>query len=117
MRTRFRHIDVRFEVVDDHLVRTVAAIDGRSYVHRCSREVYGRVAHAMQSVGPEGATLQTLAIALDAPYSQVNVALEFLKERSCVETRHRRNYPASNFVLEDAMIELLALNQEPKEVR
>jgi len=117
MQTRFRKSDVRFDVADGHLVRTVTAADGRSYVHRCSREVYESVTHAMQSVGPDGATVDTLTVALDAPYTQVNVALEFLKERSCVQTRHRRNYPASDFVFEDAMIEFLALVEEPKEVK
>jgi len=117
MQTRFRKSDVRFDVADNHLVRTVTATDGRSYVHRCSRDVYESVAHAMQSVGPDGATVDTLAVALDAPYTQVNVALEFLKERSCVQTRHRRNYPSSDIVFEDAMIEFLALVEEQKEVR
>jgi hypothetical protein len=117
MQTRFRKSDVRFDVADGHLVRTVTATDGRSYVHRCSRDVYESVAHAMQSVGPDGATVDTLAVALDAPYTQVNVALEFLKERSCVQTRHRRNYPSSDIVFEDAMIEFLALVEEQKEVR
>jgi len=115
MQTRFRQSDVRFEVVDDHLVRTVAAADGRSYIHRCGREVYESVAHAMESVGIEGATLQTLAVALDAPYTQVNVVLEFLKERGCAVTRLRRNYPASNIVFEDAMTEFLFLSETGKE--
>jgi len=117
MRTRFRQSDVRFEVADGYLVRTVTAADGRSYIHRCSREVYESVAHAMQSVGPDGATVDTLAVALDAPYTQVNVALEFLKERGCVETRLRRNYPASDIVFEDAMIEFCALAERAKEVK
>ena len=117
MQTRFRKSDVRFDVADGHLVRTVTAADGRSYIHRCSREVYESVAHAMQSVGPDGTTGATLAAALDVPYTQVNVAIEFLKERSCVQTRHRRNYPASDIVFEDAMIEFCALAEGAKEVK
>lgn len=117
MQTRFRKSDVRFEVADGYLVRTVTAADGRSYIHRCSREAYESVAHAMQSVGPDGATVDTLAVALGAPYTQVNVALEFLKERGCVETRLRRNHPASDIVFEDAMIEFCALAEGAKEVK
>jgi hypothetical protein len=112
VKTRFRQSDVRFEVADGHLVRTVTAKDGRSYVHRCSREVFENVAHAMQTVGPDGATVETLAVALDVPYTQANVALEFLKERGCVVTRFRRNFPSSNVVFEDAMIEWYALIEE-----
>jgi len=112
MRTQYRNADVNFAVFNGHLVRTVTAADGRSYVHRCTRDVYEAVADAMQSVGEAGATGTTLATALSLPYSQVNVALEFLKERGCVTTHLRRSYPASKFVFEDAMIEYFALGQE-----
>ena len=105
MQTRIRHRDVRFEVVDDHLVRTVTGPDGRSYVHRCGHEAYRRVAFAFESCPPAGLTIVTLAPSLDLPNTQVNVALEFLKDRGCVVTRHRSNYPASDFVYEDALIE------------
>jgi len=107
MRTRSR--DVRFEVLDDRLVRTVRLADGREYVHRCTRRVYEEVARAIEEAGPAGVTLFPLAEAIDAPYTQVNVAFEFLKERGCVVTRLRRSYPASTFLFEDAMIEYLAL--------
>ena len=115
MRRRYRDEDrdVRFEVVDGHLVRTVVLPDGRGYVHRCTRETFEAVAHAIDERGDEGVTLDPLAEALDAPSTQANVALEFLKERGCVVTRGRRNYPASNVLFEDAMTEFCYLRDLP----
>ena len=109
MRTRMRQSDVRFEVVDDHLVRAVTGEDGRGYTHRCEHETYRGVAWAFEGCGGEGLTIPSLAEALDLPSTQVAVALDFLKERGCVVTRCRRNYPASGFVYEDALIEWHAL--------
>jgi len=111
MRRRYRHdeIDVRFEVVDGRLVRTVTMPGGHGYTHRCTRETFEAVAHAIEARRDEGVTLGMLAEALDAPFTQVNVTLEFLKERGCLVTRGRRNYPASNFLFEDAMIEFMYL--------
>ena len=119
MLARFRQKDVRFEVVDDHLVRTVSAPDGRCYVHRCTHEAYRTVAYAFESCGGQGLKILPLASDLDLPSTQVAVALDFLKERGCVVTRHRSNYPASGFVYEDALIEWHALadgeqEQEPR---
>ena len=109
MRRLIRQRDVRFEVIDDHLVQTVIGPDGRGYTHRCDRQTYEAVAHAIEEAGRAGVTLEPLARAIDAPYTQVNVALGFLKERGCLVTRLRRHYPASTFLFEDAMIEYHAL--------
>ena len=115
MRRRYRddQRDVRFEVLDGRLVRTVMLPGGRCYVHRCTREVFEAVAHAVEERGADGVTLDPLAAALDAPATQVNVALEFLKQRGCVVTRGRRNYPASNVLFEDAMTEFCYLRDLP----
>ena len=115
MRRRYRddQRDVRFEVIDGHLIRTVVLPDGRSYVHRCTRETFEAVAHGVEERSGAGVTLEPLAEALDAPSTQVNVALEFLKERGCVVTRSRRNYPASDVLFEDAMTEFCFLADLP----
>jgi predicted transcriptional regulator len=47
-------------------------------------------------------------------FTQVNVALEFLKERGIVDVRHRRCYPGTRDVHLDAMIEFHALAEERK---
>ncbi len=113
MRRSIRQRHVRFEVIDDRLVQTVTGPDGRGYTHRCGRPTYETVAHAIEQFGQAGVALQPLAMAVDAPWTQVNVALGFLKERGCLVTRLRRHYPASTFLFEDAMIEYHALAEEP----
>jgi len=111
MYKRFRKFDVRFSVCNGRLVRGVTAADGRAYAHRCTREIYAAVAEAMQSVGEEGATVDSLATGLNLPHAQVNVAVEFLKARGLLETHRRRNFPMSEAVLEDATAEFAALGQ------
>jgi hypothetical protein len=86
----------------------------RSYTHRCSRDIFRDVAHTIQERAAGGATLEELVEAMDAPYSQVNVALAFLKERGCVEVRRRRTFPASAWVYEDAMTEFMYLAGSPE---
>lgn len=116
--TRRRQRDVRFEVIDDHLVRTVTfpATSGggsSSYRHRCSRDVYEAVADVVDATPAqgEGVSLQSLSRDADLPLTQVNVALEFLKERGVVVTRGRRSYRSSDIALEDALVQFHALRE------
>ncbi len=113
MGVRHRDRNVLFDVVEDHLVRRVVFRDGRSYTHRCTRAMFKTVARAIEERAAEGVTLDPLAEALDAPSTQVNVALEFMKQRGCVVTRGRRSFPASNCMFEDAMIEYCYLADLP----
>ena len=94
MRRRPSGREVQFEVADGRLVRTVRFPDGGGYVHRCTQAIYEAVAHAAEETSDSGATLDVLAEKLDAPFTQVAVALDFLKEQGCVVTRLRLNYPA-----------------------
>jgi hypothetical protein len=74
------------------------------------------VAHAIAETPAEGegTTLILLARTEALAYTQVNVALEFLKERGIVDVRHRRCYPATRETYLDAMVEFCALAEEPK---
>lgn len=45
------------------------------------------------------------------PFTQVAVALAFLKERGIVDTRYRRNYAATRSVHLDAMTEFYAIGE------
>lgn len=110
MRPRERNVEFAFE--HGFLDRRVTFPDGRSYVHRCERAVFEVVARHLDAGGNVGETMTSIAEALDLPFTQVNVALEFLKERGCVVTRGRLSYPAGTFVYEDAMVELLALEED-----
>jgi biotin operon repressor len=105
---------VEYAVEDDgSLRRNVKLSDGTEYVHRCTREHYEQVAYAFTD--QQGHTLQQLAERLDLPFTQVNVAMEFLKERGCVVVKSkRRSYAASNFVFEDALMEYHAHRERDK---
>jgi len=98
-----------FEAVDDHLVRKVVPRRGEAYEHRCPRASFERVAHAVDEAGDDAFTLGTLVAHEDLPFTQVAVALAFLKERGIVETRYRRNYAATQCAHLDAMTEFYAL--------
>ena len=118
MKTNIRKRDVRFTVQDGCLVRTVAgdAGDGRTYTHRCAKAVFETVGWAVEELPREGGgtTLMMIARQENLPFTQVNVALEFMKERGLVDVRHRRCYPATRDVYLDAMVEYHALAEEPK---
>lgn len=101
--------DETFEVLDGHLIRRVVPARGRAYEHRCPRAAFERIAHAIDEVG-DGFSLETLAEHEGLPWTQVAVALAFLKERGVVETRYRRNYAESGCAYEDAMVEYLAID-------
>ncbi len=98
-----------FEVIDDHLVRNVVPRRGEPYEHRCPRVSFEQVAHAIDEAGNEGFTLELLVKREELPFTQVAVALAFLKERGIVETRYRRNYAATQCAHLDAMTEFYAL--------
>ena len=109
--TAARERDETFEVIDDHLVRKVVPRRGEPYEHRCPRASFEQVAHAIDETGNESSTLKSLVQREDLPFTQVAVALAFLKERGIVETRYRRNYAATEGVHLDAMTEYCALAQ------
>jgi len=117
MRQRRREPDdVAFTVTDGILAKTVHMPDGRSYVHRCTQDVYREVAWAIENHAATGVTMSSLAESTGAPYTQVNVALEFMKEHGCVDVRRRRSFPASGELYEDAMTEFMALAEGAREV-
>jgi DNA-binding transcriptional regulator LsrR (DeoR family) len=82
----------------------------RTYTQRCSKKVFEAVANLINEtrVG-DGLSMAAIAFHLAMPETQVNIALEFLKERGIVEVRHRRSYPATQDSYLDAMIEWHAL--------
>jgi hypothetical protein len=47
----------------------------------------------------------------ELPYTQVNVAMEFLKERRLLDVVRRRSVAASKTLFEDGMIEFYALGE------
>lgn len=118
MITCIRQRDVQFIVQDGYLVRTVTARgdDGRAYWHRCTKLTLETVAYAIEETPfeGEGTSGELIARQEDLPFTQVHVAIGFLKERGIVDVRHRRCYPATRDTYLDAMIEFHALAEEPK---
>jgi hypothetical protein len=91
------------------LVRTVALPGGRTYQHTCTLESFADVSRFVEEHGRNGVTTGMLWKQLDVPCTQATVALEFLKDRGCVEVERRRCWPASGFVFEDGLCEWHAL--------
>lgn len=118
MKTYIRDRDVRYDVQYGYLVRTVTggSDDGRGYRHRCAKMTYETFAHAVEetSIDGEGTTAELIARQEDLPFTQANVAMEFLKERGVVNVRYRRCYPATLDVYLDAMVEFHALAENPE---
>ena len=103
-----------FSVLDGHLVRTVAPARGKPYEHRCPRASFEQVAHAAEELGERGFTLESLLehernAGRDVTFTNVAVALAFLRERSILEVRYRRSHAASDCVHLHAMTEYHAL--------
>ena len=110
---RSRQRDVRFEVERGLLVRHVTLADGKGYVHRAELVVIKEVCWLIEQRGEDGVTTGELWDALpNLPTTQISVALDFLKDRGCVEARGRRSYPASDCLFEDAMVEFHALAEK-----
>ena len=111
-----------FEVFDDHLVRQVVPVRGQPYEpcpersrrNRCPRAAFEQISHAAEELGDQGLPLDAVVeyerqAGRDVTFTQVAVALAFLRERSILDVRYRRNYAATDAVHLDAMTEYHAL--------
>lgn len=106
-----------FEVSDGHLVRKVIPVRGQPYEHRCPRAAFEQIAHAAAELGEQGFTLTELVeyehtAGRDVTFTNVGVALAFLRERGILDIRYRRNYAATDSVHLDAMTEYWALAEK-----
>jgi hypothetical protein len=109
-----RELNEIFEVTDGHLVRKVVPRRGTPYEHRCPLAAFEQIAHVAEELGDNGFTLASLLdyerrADRDVTFTNVAVALAFLRERSILEVRHRHNYAATDSVHLDAMTEYHAL--------
>lgn len=102
-----------FSVDRDHLVRNVVPRNGTPYEHRCSRAVYEEVAHTAEEM-QSGITLDRIQGVTGLPFTQVAVALAFMKERGCLSPEHGRTHAAPDGLHLDAMLEFHALREEPR---
>ena len=103
-----------FSVLDGHLVRMVVPARGRPYEHRCPLASFKQIAHTADELGEQGFTLESLLeyernAGRDVTFTNVAVALAFLRERSILDVLYRRNHAATDAVHLDAMTEYHAL--------
>lgn len=104
--------DETFTVEDGVLVRRVVPRKGQPYEHRCPQEAFEAIAAAAEEAAG-GFVLEDLRRTTQLPWTQVAVAVAFLKERGCVvPAGGRQHAAASTCVYEDAMIEYHALHEE-----
>lgn len=103
-----------FSVRESVLTRSVLPKRGTPYQHTCDKDVFESVAHAIDELNRASFTYEEIRQALDAPFTQVAVAIAFLRERGLIETaQRRRSVAATDDVYLDAMIEWHALREEP----
>lgn len=106
-------IDETFSVDQGQLVRHEVHRRGTPYDHRCSPETFKEVTHRIDELGGSAFVLADLNSGdRPLPWTQLAVALAFLKEWGCVRPVHgRRHEAASDDVFLDVMIELHALRE------
>jgi hypothetical protein len=102
---------ITYSVVEDGcLRRDIRLSDGRTYTHHCTKEVYETVAYAVEDGQPH--TGQELSRTLTEPFTQVDLAFQFLKDRGILEVgRKRKSHASGKCVYEDAMVEYCALKE------
>ncbi|MDY7110220.1 MAG: hypothetical protein SYC29_16440 [Planctomycetota bacterium] len=107
-----------FTVNESILTRAVTPAPGRGdpYQHTCDLEVYESVAHAIDELRGSSFTYEEIRQRIDAPFTQVAVAIAFLKERCIIVPAHRRRSVASSSSVHlDAMTEWHARREKPEE--
>ncbi|MCI0363502.1 MAG: hypothetical protein L0219_06435 [Phycisphaerales bacterium] len=102
--------DETFTVTENILTRVVKPARGTRYQHTCDKDVFESVAHAIDELNGASFTYEEIRQSIQAPFTQVAVAVAFLRERGCiVSAQRRRSVAATNDVYVDAMIEFHAL--------
>lgn len=98
---------------DGALAREVVPGHGRLYRHRCPLADLEEVAHTIDEAGDQPVLLMPLAQKIDLPYTRVNVALSFMKERGILVPAARRSHAQANpqHTWLDTMIEYHALRE------
>lgn len=104
-----------FSVREGVLTRSVVPKRGVPYTHTCDQDVYEQVALAIDELVGASFTYEEIRQIIDAPFTQVAVAIALLRERGLIETAQRRRSVAASAddTYLGAMIEWHALREEP----
>jgi len=102
-----------FSIRENILIQSVKPARGTPYDHTCDQETFENVTHAIDQLGGGSFTGEEIREELQAPFTQVAVAIAFLKERGCiVPSVRKRSVAATSDVHCDAMIEWHALREK-----
>ena len=104
-----------FSVRESVLTRSVVPKRGTPYQHTCDQDVFEKVALAIDELVGASFTYEEIRQSIDAPFTQVAVAIAFLRERGLIETAQRRRSVAASAddTYLGAMIEWHALREKP----
>jgi hypothetical protein len=106
-----------FSITENVLVRSVVPKRGKPYDHTCDLDIYEAVALAIDDLVGASFTYEEIRASISdgAPFTQVAVAIAFLRERGLIETAHRRRSVATSAddTYLGAMIEWHALRETP----
>jgi hypothetical protein len=105
-----RHISQTFHFDrTGRLVRSIVPRRGSPYDHTCEKDVFEKVAYAIEEAGDRGVNIAEVAVNENVPFTQAYVAAAFMDERGLLEREGRRTYAATDSVALDAIIEWYAL--------
>ena len=85
--------DETFTVTEDTLVRAATPARGTPYQHTCDKHVFESVARASDELNEASFTYEEIRQKIEAQFTQVAVA--FLRERSCIVTAQRQGSVAA----------------------
>jgi hypothetical protein len=102
-----------FSITENVLVRSVVPKRGKPYDHTCDLDIYEAVAHTIDELEGATFTYEEIRQKVDGPFTQVAVAIAFLRERGLIEPAQRRRSVAASKddVYLGAMIEWHALRE------
>lgn len=104
-----------FSVVENVMFRRVAPAPGsraKPYQHTCDQTTFEEVAHAIDELHGATFTFEEIRDLIDAPFTQVAVAVAFMKQRGLIDPAHRRRCVAATDDMHlDAMCEWHALRE------
>jgi hypothetical protein len=118
--TTINRIGIFFVDETGYLVRRCIPRSGKVYEHRCDLKTLDEVAHTIDELAGAPFTYEQIHSAMNVvpevnwPFTQVAVAIAFLKERGIiVAVRGRKHIANGDDVNLDALIEYHALREKP----
>ncbi len=101
-----------FTIEDGCLIRRVVPKRGQPYEHMCQLDSYEIIADAIDDLAGAAFGIDDLRAGTNLPWTQIAVAMSFLKERGCViPARGKKQRAADDSIYADALLEFHALRE------